>query len=76
MLQGPKINSSDAVWTRCAFGSRDQFCACFASIYRKKLSFSPTWGPSIKDVRIFLAVFDTPLPHVGILTLINLTSTF
>ena len=33
-------------------------------------------GPSIKDVRIFLAVFDTPFPHVGILTLIYLTSTF
>ena len=33
-------------------------------------------GPSIKDVGIFLAVFDTPLPHVGILTLIYLTSTF
>ena len=29
-------------------------------------------GPSIKDVGIFLAVFDTPLPHVGILTLIYL----
>ena len=27
-------------------------------------------GPSIKDVGIFLAVFDTPLPYVGILTLI------
>ena len=33
-------------------------------------------GPSIKDVRIFWAVFDTPLPHVEILTLIYLTSTF
>ena len=33
-------------------------------------------GPSIKDVRNFLAVFDTPLPNVGILTLIYLTSTF
>ena len=33
-------------------------------------------GPSIKDVGIFLAIFDTPLPHVGILTLIYLTSTF
>ena len=33
-------------------------------------------GPSIKDVGIFLAVFDTPLPQVGILTLIYLTSTF
>jgi hypothetical protein len=32
-------------------------------------------GPSIKDVRIILAVFDTPFPHVGILTLIYLTST-
>ena len=31
-------------------------------------------GPSIKDVGIFLAVFDTPFPHVGILTLIYLTS--
>ena len=33
-------------------------------------------GPSIKAVGIFLAFFDTPLPHVGILTLINLSSTF
>ena len=33
-------------------------------------------GPSIKDVGIFLADFDTHLPHVGILTLIYLTSTF
>jgi hypothetical protein len=32
-----------------------------------------TRGPSIKDVGIFLAVFDTPLPHVRILTLIYLT---
>ena len=30
---------------------------------------------SIKDVRISLAFFDTPLPQVGILTLIYLTST-
>ena len=29
-------------------------------------------GPSIKDVGNFFAVFDTPLPHVGILTLIYL----
>ena len=29
-------------------------------------------GPYIKDVGIFLAVFDTPLPHVEILTLIYL----
>ena len=33
-------------------------------------------GPSIKDVGIFLSVFYTPLPHVKILTLIYLTSTF
>ena len=33
-------------------------------------------GPSIKDVGIFLAIFDTPLPHVGISTLICLTPTF
>ena len=33
-------------------------------------------GLSIKEVGIFLAIFDTPLPHVGILTLIYLTSTF
>ena len=33
-------------------------------------------GPFIKDVGIFLAVFDTQLPHVGIWTLIYLTSTF
>ena len=33
-------------------------------------------GPSIKDVKKFWAVFDTPFPHVGILTLIYLTSTF
>ena len=32
-----------------------------------------TKGSSIKDVRIYLSVFDTPLPHVGILTLIYLT---
>ena len=32
--------------------------------------------PSIKDVLIFVAVFDTPLPHVEILILIYLTSTF
>ena len=35
-----------------------------------------SWGPSIKDVGISLAVFDTPLPHVGILTLIYLTYTY
>ena len=34
------------------------------------------YGASIKDVRIFLAIFGTPLPHVGILTLIYLTFTF
>ena len=33
-------------------------------------------GPSIKDVGIYLAVFDTPSPHVEILTLIYLISTF
>ena len=33
-------------------------------------------GPSIKDVEFFLSVFDTPLPNVGILILIYLTSTF
>ena len=33
-------------------------------------------GPSIKDVGIFWAIFDIPLPHVGISTLICLTSTF
>ena len=33
-------------------------------------------GPSIKDVIIFLAAFVTPLPHLGILTLIYLVSTF
>ena len=33
-------------------------------------------GPSIKDGGIFLAIFDTPLPHVRILTPIYLTSTF
>ena len=33
-------------------------------------------GPSIKDVGTFLAIFDTPLPHVRILTLIYLASTF
>ena len=33
-------------------------------------------GASIKDVGIFLAVFDTPLPRIGILTLIYPTSTF
>ena len=29
-----------------------------------------------KEVGIFLAIFDTPLPHVGNLTLTYLTSTF
>ena len=29
-----------------------------------------------KRRRIFLAVFDTPLPHVGMLTLIYLTAAF
>ena len=33
-------------------------------------------GSSIKDVGIFWTFFDPPLPHVGILTLIYLTSTF
>ena len=39
------------------------------------VTYSYPYGPSIKDVGNFLAVFDTPLPHVGILTLIYLTST-
>ena len=39
-----------------------------------KLNFSK--GPSVKEVGIFLTIFDTPLPHVGILTLIYLTFTF
>ena len=29
-----------------------------------------------RSVRFFLAIFDTPLPHVGILTLSYLISTF
>ena len=33
-------------------------------------------GPSIKDVEIILAIFDTPFPHVGISTLIYQTPTF
>ena len=33
-----------------------------------------SWGSFIKD--IVLAMFDTPLPHIGILTLIYLASTF
>ena len=33
-------------------------------------------GSSIKDVGIFLVVFATPFPHVGILTLVYLTYTF
>ena len=44
------------------------------SLYRSVLDGHK--GPSIKDVGIFLAIFDTPLPHVGILTLIYLISTF
>ena len=43
---------------------------------RSKYSKIPNKGPSIKDVGIFLAIFYTPLPHVGILTLIFLTSIF
>ena len=31
-------------------------------------------GPSIKDVKFFLAVFDTPLSHVGNVTPIYLTN--
>ena len=42
---------------------------------RKKMLSLSAQGPSIKDVGMFLAVFDTPLPHVGISTLIYLTST-
>ena len=34
-----------------------------------------TQGPSIKDLEIFLAIFDTPLTHVGISTLIFRTPT-
>ena len=33
-------------------------------------------GAVHKRGRNFFAIFDTPLPHVGILTLIDLTSTF
>ena len=57
-----------------------------AIMYKKRKLFGPgtsqdprdkrPLGSSIKDVGIFLAFFDTPLPHVGILTLIYLTSTF
>ena len=36
----------------------------------------PSKGSSIKDVGIFWAVFDNPLPHVKILTLIYQPSTF
>ena len=46
------------------------------SVHVLSMTFMYYLGPSIKDVGIFLAVFDTPLPHVGILTLIYLTSTF
>ena len=35
-----------------------------------------SYGPSTKYVRICLAIFDTPLPNVGILTLSWLTPTF
>ena len=35
-----------------------------------------TKGLAIKDVGIFWAIFDTPLPHVGISTLICLTPLF
>jgi hypothetical protein len=31
-----------------------------------KQSFMRDMGPSIKDIGIFWASFDTPLPHVGI----------
>ena len=41
--------------------------------YRSHLQQRPLNIRSIKDVGIFLDVFDTPLPHVGILTL-DLTS--
>ena len=56
--------------------------ACSFNLCRKVfLKISPhfssqtaiTTNTNIKDVRIFLSVFDTPLPHVGILTLIYLT---
>ena len=47
----------------------------FQPIVYVRLS-SSSKGSSIKDVGIFLAVFETPLHHVGILTLIYLTSTF
>ena len=51
-----------------------------AIMYKKRKLFGPgtsqdprdkrPLGSSIKDVGIFLAFFDTPLPHVGILTLL------
>ena len=43
----------------------------FQSPTQKKIMYvRESRGPSIKDVGIILAIFDTPLPHVGILTLI------
>ena len=45
-------------------------------LYNIDIGICRAEGSSIKDVGTFLAVFDTPLPNVGILTLIYLTSTF
>ena len=41
-----------------------------------RIPFINSRWPSIKDIGIVLAMFDTPLPHVGILTLIYRTPTF
>ena len=43
-------------------------------VYKRDLSF--LLGPSIRDVGFVLAIFETPLPHIGNLTLIYLTSIF
>ena len=38
--------------------------------------FAKGWRSSIKDVGIIFAIFDPPLPHVRILTMIKPTFTF
>ena len=61
-------------------GFAAQLVAAFSSAHSEALiagkAFKIAKGPSKKDVGIFLAIFDTPLTHVGILTLIYLFSTF
>ena len=56
-------------------GTRNSVCSHHLGI-SCYVNFLGHLGPSIKDVGIFLAIFDTPLPHAGISTLIYLTPTF